>query len=75
MIEWRHRLAPLTPRDANARNLAEVLDFSRGPVTTSPTYAVPPVVAGTECAPVNPADYEEWRTLETHARSIGWKLP
>jgi phospholipase C len=75
MIEWRHHLAPLTPRDANARNLAEVLDFCRGPVTTSPTYAVPPFVAGAECAPVNPADYEEWRTLETHARSIGWKLP
>jgi hypothetical protein len=28
MIEWRWGLAPLTLRDANARNLAEVLDFS-----------------------------------------------
>src|SRR4051812_20489100 len=28
MIEWRWGLAPLTQRDANARNLAEVLDFS-----------------------------------------------
>jgi phospholipase C len=75
MIEWRHGLAPLTPRDANARNLAEVLDFSRTPNLASPTYAVPPFLGGTACAPVNPADYEEWRTLETHARSLGWKLP
>jgi phospholipase C len=28
MIEWRWGLPPLTARDANARNLAEVLDFS-----------------------------------------------
>jgi phospholipase C len=28
MIEWRWGLEPLTARDANARNLAEVLDFS-----------------------------------------------
>jgi hypothetical protein len=28
MIEWRWGLEPLTQRDANAKNLAEVLDFS-----------------------------------------------
>ena len=28
MIEWRWGLPPLTARDANAKNLAEVLDFS-----------------------------------------------
>jgi len=28
MIEWRWGLQPLTARDANARNLAEVLDFT-----------------------------------------------
>src|SRR5581483_8918474 len=28
MIEWRWGLEPLTTRDASARNLAEVLDFS-----------------------------------------------
>jgi phospholipase C len=27
MIEWRWGLEPLTTRDRNARNLAEVLDF------------------------------------------------
>lgn len=28
MIEWRWSLSPMTTRDANARNLAEALDFS-----------------------------------------------
>jgi phospholipase C len=28
MVEWRFGLKPLTPRDAAARNIAEVLDFS-----------------------------------------------
>ncbi|HEX4820799.1 MAG TPA: alkaline phosphatase family protein [Acidimicrobiales bacterium] len=35
MIEWRWGLAPLTQRDANANNLAEVLDFSN-PRTDEP---------------------------------------
>jgi len=28
MVEWRWGLAPLTLRDANARNLAEMLNFN-----------------------------------------------
>ena len=28
MIEWRWNLTPMTARDANARNLAETLNFS-----------------------------------------------
>jgi phospholipase C len=75
MIEWRYGLKPLTPRDASARNLAEVLDFSRAPITRSGTYDVKPFVGGTACSPVNPADYEEWRSLEAHAASLGWKIP
>ena len=31
MIEWRFGLKPLTPRDAAANNLADVLDFSQTP--------------------------------------------
>jgi phospholipase C len=75
MIEWRHHLAPLTPRDAHARNLAEVLDFSRPGVTATPTYDVPPFLGGASCQPVDPDDYEEWRTLQAHAHSLGWELP
>ena len=48
MIEWRWALEPLTARDANARNLAEVLDFGAAekPATIGP-FDVPAVE---ECA-------------------------
>ena len=43
MIEWRWDLKPMTARDANARNLAEVLDLSsrRDPASV-PTPTVTP---------------------------------
>ncbi len=44
LIEWRFGLAPLTPRDAAARNLAEVLNFGQ-PNLTAPRYHVPPFTA------------------------------
>ena len=40
MIEWRWNLRPLTVRDANANNLAEVLDFDT-PNLTAPHFNVP----------------------------------
>ncbi len=45
MIEWRWGLQPMTARDANAKNLAEALDFSqrRSPVTLPPFTAPPKV--------------------------------
>ena len=42
MIEWRWGLAPLTPRDAAARNIAEVLDFGRAPDLTAPRWRCRP---------------------------------
>ncbi|HXA43639.1 MAG TPA: alkaline phosphatase family protein [Candidatus Solibacter sp.] len=44
MIEWRWGLEPLTDRDKNARNLAEMLDFklARTDVPAIPTQALPP---------------------------------
>ncbi len=39
MIEWRWQLKPLTARDANARNLADVLDFGR--INSVPDTAIP----------------------------------
>ena len=35
LVEWRWGLAPLTPRDRGAANLAEVLDFGHYNPTTS----------------------------------------
>jgi len=73
MIEWRFGLKPLTVRDANARNLAEALNFSVPPDLSAPTFAVPPF-AGKPCPPAGFADYEDWRALATLAASLGWPI-
>ncbi len=73
MIEWRWGLAPLTPRDRAARNLAEVLDFSRPPDLHAPRWTVPPAVSA-PCGPDGFADYEDWRSLAAKARSLGWRV-
>jgi phospholipase C len=49
MIEWRWSLRPLTVRDAQANNLAEVLDFSRKNLS-APRFAVPAGPFGAPCA-------------------------
>lgn len=71
MIEWRFGLPALTRRDANARNLAEVLDFSVPPNLRAPQRAIPSFT-GTPCPPDGFADYEDWRALSTTATSLGW---
>jgi phospholipase C len=73
MIEWRWGLSPLTPRDAAARNLAEVLDFSRPPDLSAPQWSVPEFV-GLPCGPGSTADYTEWRGLATVAADHGWRV-
>jgi len=80
MIEWRWGLKPLTPRDANARNIAEVLDFERGPRLASPTYIVAPFVSAGCSAPPAPTamsadEYAEWPALKELATKLGWRLP
>ena len=50
MIEWRWGLTPLTPRDAAARNIAEVLDFGSAPNLAAPRWSVPPAVS-VPCGP------------------------
>jgi phospholipase C len=72
-IEWRWNLAPLTPRDTNARNLAEVLDFVNPPNLAAPQWNVPTVV-GAPCGVSTPGDYEEWQALHDLATSNGWTL-
>ena len=43
MIEWRWGLEPMTARDANAKNLAEALDFSTArPAFDLPSFPQPP---------------------------------
>ena len=78
MIEWRHGLRPLTPRDRDARNIAEVLDFSRAPDPSSRTYTVPPVVptgCDTVAAEEGGSEAAEWPALKKLALDLGWRLP
>jgi len=76
MIEWRWGLSALTPRDAAARNLAEVLDFAVPPKLTAPRYLIPPFTA-TVCAPapLTGAEEAEWPALKKKALADGWSLP
>ena len=54
LIEWRWGLAPLTPRDAAANNLAEVLDYAHPPAPQAPQWnvnfqlALPCALTGTQ---------------------------
>jgi phospholipase C len=73
MIEWRHGLAPLTPRDAAARNLAEVLDFSSPPDLSAPRWQVPAAVSA-PCGPDGTADYTDWRELAQLSAASGWRV-
>ncbi|MDF3301796.1 alkaline phosphatase family protein [Streptomyces tropicalis] len=73
-MEWRWNLPALTPRDAAANNIVEVLDFSDAPNPDAPQWSVPPVV-GTPCSPAVAPDYEQWHALRDKAQSLGWKLP
>ncbi len=78
MIEWRWGLAPLTKRDANARNIAEVLDFSAPPDLSSPTYTVPTVPTpgcAVGRAETEAEQYAEWGRLREVALRHGWELP
>ncbi|NKQ58537.1 alkaline phosphatase family protein [Amycolatopsis sp. K13G38] len=72
-VEWRWNLSPLTVRDAGARNLAEVLDFTNPPNLTAPQWPVPQVV-GSPCAISQYTDYEQWVALKTLAQDNGWTL-
>ncbi|WP_138444571.1 alkaline phosphatase family protein [Sinomonas susongensis] len=74
-IEWRWGLPALTPRDANASNIAQVLDFSAAPNLSAPAFTVPPFVAGPACTPLPGGDPEdEWTPLKTKAVAEGWNL-
>lgn len=75
-IQWRWGLGALTPRDAAARNIAEVLDFTTPAQTSTPQFLVPPFVAAA-CAPspVQGPEESEWSALRTKAVADGWSLP
>jgi len=73
LIEWRFGLQPLTVRDAQARNLAEVLDFRSAPNLAAPQWSVPPALPA-PCVDGAPGDYEGWKALADQALASGWSL-
>lgn len=75
-IEWRWGLPALTPRDAAARNIAEVLDFANPPNLSAPAITVPPYQPDPPC-PVQESGVEasEWSDLKKLALSLNWSLP
>lgn len=76
MIEWRFGLPALTPRDAAAANLAEVLDFG-APDTSAAQWSVPTVtslpclVTGTQ--PLGDAATTGTAALARRAAALGWR--
>jgi phospholipase C len=72
MISWRWGTPPLTPRDRYARNIAEVLDFSRR-YTTAPTWSVP-AITPQACSAQVAADYEDWYGLAEVAEANGFDV-
>jgi phospholipase C len=77
MIAWRWGLQPLTKRDANATNLAWVLDFA-APNTASNSYTVAPfdpLTAGcATSAAESGVEAREWEPLIKLAKAHGWKV-
>jgi phospholipase C len=76
-IQWRWGLGSLTPRDAAARNIAEVLDFTTPAQTGAPPQFIVPPFAAAACAPspVSGPEESEWTALRTKAVADGWSLP
>ncbi|HZM83390.1 MAG TPA: alkaline phosphatase family protein [Candidatus Limnocylindrales bacterium] len=75
LIEWRFGLPSLSPRDAAANNLAEVLDFS-APNLSVPQWSVP-FVPALPCILESPSGARpsgDWVKLYDLAREAGWEL-
>jgi phospholipase C len=70
-IEWRWNLPSLTPRDAAARNVAEVLDFAKEPNLDAPRFSVPEITP-VAClnAFAHDHDFEDWIAVRDLAAVI-----
>jgi phospholipase C len=71
MIEWGFDLRPLSPRDARANNLADVLDLAGTPDLDVPHWELPPFVPQ-DCG----AQILEsiWKPLGDLAKAQGWPV-
>ena len=71
MIEWAFDLEPLTPRDASAANLADVLDLDSPPDASAPHWELPEFTPD-DC--VEDFVNEIWEDLLVEARRQGWPV-
>ena len=71
MIEWAFDLEPLTPRDAAAANLADVLDLGSPPDPSAPHWELPDFTPD-DC--VDEFVNEIWEELLEGARAQGWPV-
>jgi phospholipase C len=63
MIEYRFSLAPLTKRDAYARNIARSFDWRSKPRLDLPELPDPPAVVSVACPPSTPGAAAQQETL------------
>jgi phospholipase C len=73
MIEWRWGLRPLTVRDEQANNLAEVLDFAN-PVLRAKQFRVYGGPFAGPCQTIAAAAPDQWEALALLSASHGWPV-
>ncbi|TDD91722.1 alkaline phosphatase family protein [Actinomadura rubrisoli] len=71
-IEWRWGLAPLTVRDAAARNIAEVLDFASPIDVNAPRYTVRRPISLGCLDPEHSHTGDDWAELNAYALRNGF---
>ena len=71
MIRYRYGIAPLTPRDQYANNIAASFDFESKPNYDLPALPTPPHVKAAACSGSAPVS----SPLERHARAAREKHP
>ncbi|MFD0684017.1 alkaline phosphatase family protein [Actinomadura fibrosa] len=71
-IEWRWGLAPLSVRDAEARNIAEVLDFASPANPAAPRYTVPRPISLGCLDPAHSHTGDDWAELNAYALRNGF---
>lgn len=71
MIEWRFALTPLTERDRDAGNLAEVLDFAH-PNPAAGAYVVPTGYVSPPCSPTPSTAVNAFTQLRGTASRLGF---
>jgi len=76
MIEWRHGLAPMTPRDQHARNIVTCLRLREPPNLDAPQYVVPAAssIAAKPSLTASTDHEQDWLRVAELADSLGFEV-